>query len=283
MIKTRGLYRLLIILVTVFFYFQLLNTVFAQNEYDIIPLYRCDYNENNCSYHFSTKSYGSYSDGEFYFDHTGNLTANNVGQQGLIDLGVSGVSVQFDPKTIDIPSTGFYQFVEAKQRHIYLTQARKGEDNRYILFRINSLYIEGKAAYLEYYILETGTIIVRTNTEGRFRIQGPRIYNAEGKSWEKERTLTGDYTIIFESVSGYKTPSSQTKLLSRGGTIVFEADYEQNPTPTPTPTPTSTSIDVEGGEGTKPSPDITNVIVALIGALATIIAAYFGYRAVKNK
>ena len=51
------------------------------------------------------------------------------------------------------------------------------------------------------------------------------------------------------------------------------------PTLTPTPTPTHST---PTPTPRKPYID-TNVIVALIGALATIIAAYFGYRAAKKK
>jgi hypothetical protein len=196
----------------------------AQYEYGTLLLNDYNSSNNKCSFDFSTKSYGSVSDGEFYFT-AGKLWANNVGQRGVIDLG----PIQFDPKTTNISSSGFNRFgVVAKPGDVYLSQARAGRENRYILLRINYLspISNGKLMGLEYYILETGRIIARTNETGGFSIYGPRSFSSKSKGLHLERALTGEYTIVFDDIPGLVTPLSQTKSLGTGKTIVFEGVYQ---------------------------------------------------------
>lgn len=282
MVPSAPLACLLVSSLILFISFMSVPAVSGQTtfQYDNILLYRTDYDMKKCSYHFSTKTYGEVADGEFYFTTSGKLVANNVGQLGIKDL---GASAPFHPGQIDVPPPSeFYRFgVEAKPRHVYLTPARRGEDNRYILFRINYLSSEGKALGLEYYVFETGTIIVQANQRASFTIKGPRTYSGEGQRWEKERTLVGTYTIVFDPISAFKTPPSQTEALSPGATLAFSADYEPVPVPEHTRTsepPVSTPTPSTSVLGLP-----VTVVAALIGAFATVIAAYLGYRAVVKK
>jgi hypothetical protein len=201
------------------------------SAYEYGTLLLNDYNSSNnkCSFDFSTKSYGSLSDGEFYFSTGGKLFANNVGQQGLIDLG----PIQFDPKTTNISSLGgFNRFgLAAKPGDVYLSQARAGRENRYILLRVNYLspLPNGKLMGLEYYTLETGRIVARTNEAGGFSIYGPQLFSSKGKRLQLEHALTGEYTIVFNDIQGLVTPLSQTKPLGTDRTIVFEGIYQPIP------------------------------------------------------
>jgi hypothetical protein len=71
-----------------------------------------------------------------------------------------------------------------------------------------------------------GTIIVRTNLDSaKFSLVGPAVYNGEGKNWESDNILPGEYTIQYESVDGYQTPLSETKTLSAGSSIGFIGGY----------------------------------------------------------
>lgn len=178
------------------------------------------------SFHFSAGIPGNLSDGDFYYAD-GKFWANNRGQQGLVDL---GKSIPFDPKAITIPTRGFYKFgVKVKHGHIYLSKARKGEDDRYILFKVINTTQKHKMVGVKYTIVETGTMVVQTNRQSSFSIRGPRRFSVEDKRyWEKARVLTGKYTIIFNHISGYRIPKSQTKRLELGGTVVFTGEYLPN-------------------------------------------------------
>lgn len=195
-------------------------------KYERATLHDSDDDIWKTSFHFSTAEYGNLSDGDFYYSD-GKFWANNRGQQGLLDL---GKAVSFDPKRIIIPRKKFNIFgVKAKHGHVYLSKARKGEDDRYILFRVINTTQKDKMIGVEYTVFETGSIVVQTNKQSRFSIRGPRRFSSEGKRrWEKDKVIIGTYTIIFDYISGYQIPSSQTKRLERGGTIVFTGEYKPN-------------------------------------------------------
>ena len=178
------------------------------------------------SFHFSMGNNGNLADGDFYYSE-GKFWANNRGQQGLVDL---GKSVPFDPNRLNISRIKFYkQGVKAKHGHVYLSRARRGEDNRYILFRVINSAQKNKMIGVEYTVFETGSIVVQSNKQSSFSIRGPRRFSSEGKRrWEKDKVITGNYTIIFNYISGYQIPPSQTKRLERGGTIVFTGEYRPN-------------------------------------------------------
>ncbi len=327
----------------------------SAQEYGSAFFYSPAHDQNQCSFDFSSKEYGTESDGEFYFTD-GKFFANNLGQRGLIDLG----AIQFDPADIEIPATGYDQFgVEPIPQHVYISLSRAGNDNRYILFTVNYLTLEGNAVSLEYYTLDTGTIIVNTNMAAGFEIIGPRTFSGSGDYWKGERILAGEYTILYKDLPGFETPSSQTKILNPGGTIVFEGQYnpvvnpdtgtiivntnmatgfeitgprtfsgsgdswkeeqimtgeytiryndlprfetpssqtkilnpgstivfegQYNPEMTSPPTTPTTQSTPSHDNEPEPSPPFTisdTVLVAIIGTIGSIIAAYFGYKAV---
>ena len=124
-----------------------------------------------------------------------------------------------------------------------------------------------------------GDITITSNiAEASFTISGPDGYSKSGSgtSWNDYNVMGGSYTVNFMDVTGYTTPGAQKKTVTPSETTYFSVTYHTIPTPTPTPTPTPIP--------TPNGPIIDkDVIVALIGAIATIIAAYLGYRAVKKK
>ena len=167
-----------------------------------------------------------------------------------------------------------------------------------------------------------GDIIITSNiAEASFTINGPGDYIKSGSEtlWNDYNVKGGSYTVDFLDVSGYSVTAAQTKTVTPGSVVYFSATYTPLPIPstpipiiptpipstpiptiptqtpstpmptTPTPTPTPTPTAYPGGEGATQTPQIpdgnidTNVIVALIGALATIIVGYLGYRAAKKK
>jgi len=71
-----------------------------------------------------------------------------------------------------------------------------------------------------------GTIQVFTNVAGAdFSITGPESYNGSGPFFAKMDAPVGVYTISYGNVSGYATPANETKTLTAGGTITFNANY----------------------------------------------------------
>ena len=57
-----------------------------------------------------------------------------------------------------------------------------------------------------------------------FTISGPKTYSGNGSYWEKD-VPAGTYTINYGPVSGYKTPPSETKILTAGDSINFIGSY----------------------------------------------------------
>ena len=151
---------------------------------------------------------------------------------------------------------------------------------------------------------------------------GDYIKSGSETLWNDYNVKGGSYTVDFLDISGYSVTADQTKTVTPGSVVYFSATYTPLPIPstltstpstpiptiptlipstpiptipTPTPstpmptTPTPTPTAYPGGEGATQTPQIpdgnidTNVIVALIGALATIIVGYLGYRAAKKK
>ena len=122
-----------------------------------------------------------------------------------------------------------------------------------------------------------GVITITTNiAEASFTISGPGGYSKSGSgtSWNANNVMGGSYTVTFMDVSGYTTPITQTRTVTPSSETYFNATYTTLHEPTG-----------EGDTETNENEDYnyTIVMVALIGALATIIAAYFGYLATKKK
>ncbi|RLG68122.1 MAG: hypothetical protein DRO11_09400, partial [Methanobacteriota archaeon] len=73
----------------------------------------------------------------------------------------------------------------------------------------------------------TGAILVITNMENAsFTITGPTTYYGMGMSWMEEEAPVGEYTITYNPVEGYETPSQETKTVLPGETTIFQAEYK---------------------------------------------------------
>ena len=78
-------------------------------------------------------------------------------------------------------------------------------------------------------VLFGGAIQVTCNIEeASFSIEGPEgeTYEGSGETWSVSEVPGGTYTITYNQVIGYVTPSSETKELSGAETITFEGIYE---------------------------------------------------------
>ncbi|AKB43579.1 PEGA domain-containing protein [Methanosarcina vacuolata] len=63
-------------------------------------------------------------------------------------------------------------------------------------------------------------------TNATFSIFGPTgEYRGNGSYWARLNAPKGTYTISYEPVSGYDTPTSETKILTEGDSIKFYGDY----------------------------------------------------------
>jgi len=82
-----------------------------------------------------------------------------------------------------------------------------------------------------YVVRPIGTINVTTNLDAAtFSIAGPGNYSGSGKTWTKTDALVGEYTITFDHIAGYVTPSQQTTTLNAAEEINFEGTYVVIPT-----------------------------------------------------
>ncbi|MEK7399272.1 MAG: hypothetical protein AAB116_20220 [Candidatus Poribacteria bacterium] len=79
----------------------------------------------------------------------------------------------------------------------------------------------------QYSLILPGTIEVHADIDGFFSITGPSNYSGNGKLWTQNNVPIGNYTITYGAVADYKTPNSETKKLTSGGTIIFNVDYQR--------------------------------------------------------
>ena len=78
----------------------------------------------------------------------------------------------------------------------------------------------------QYEPIPTGNIEVVTNLEqARYTLSGPKTYSGYGESWTQSEAPTGEYTIEYRSVLGYRTPPQDTKMLTKDATITFSGEY----------------------------------------------------------
>jgi len=76
---------------------------------------------------------------------------------------------------------------------------------------------------------ETGTIQVDSNLTGAgFSLQGPADYSGT-TPWSETDAPVGTYTITWDEMTGYETPSQEDKTLEADETIHFYGDYEPIP------------------------------------------------------
>ena len=73
-----------------------------------------------------------------------------------------------------------------------------------------------------------GNIGVSSNlSNASFSLTGPQRYSGTTPSWNVGNAPAGSYTITWYSISGYTTPTQETKTLSPGGSISFYGNYQQ--------------------------------------------------------
>ncbi|MDA8099543.1 MAG: FG-GAP-like repeat-containing protein [Nitrospiraceae bacterium] len=70
-------------------------------------------------------------------------------------------------------------------------------------------------------------ITVTTNSaDARFTVNSAGAsYSGSGLAWSVENAPAGDYTVMFDAVSGFKRPVSQTMTLADGGQLAFSGNY----------------------------------------------------------
>lgn len=128
------------------------------------------------------------------------------------------------------------------------------------------LVSKGTIAFTGEYNLSVGTITVATNNSAAtFNIAGPATYSGSGTSWSQANAPVGTYTITYDTIPGYDTPSADTQTLISGGTITFTGMYNDTIPPTTTATLSGTpgnngwiisnvtvilsAVDTNGGSG----------------------------------
>lgn len=75
------------------------------------------------------------------------------------------------------------------------------------------------------YVPPVGTITVTTNNDGAsFSISGPNNFNGSGTFWTTQAP-TGSYTVTFNDITHYNTPSGSTKSLAANESITFNGTY----------------------------------------------------------
>ena len=87
-----------------------------------------------------------------------------------------------------------------------------------------------------------GTInIASNNSSSSWTIAGPEIITGSGISAAYTDKPEGIYTIVWNNVAGYTTPSTESQTLIAGGAITFIGNYQliSPPPPPPPPAPTS--------------------------------------------
>lgn len=88
------------------------------------------------SFDFSTNTLGNFTGGDLYY-YQGEFWANNLNQQGVIDLGNIGDP---DMTTVNLPTSGYTRFgVSAVSGHTYVSKAQQGELDSYMVFRVTDI------------------------------------------------------------------------------------------------------------------------------------------------
>jgi len=88
------------------------------------------------------------------------------------------------------------------------------------------LEADGTITFVGNYTTPTGIIVVNANLDtASFTITGPANYQGNGKSWSVNDAPIGDYTIVFNDVTSYRTPTGDTQKLTEDATITFNGNY----------------------------------------------------------
>jgi Zn-dependent metalloprotease len=104
--------------------------------------------EDGDSFDFSANMVGNFTGGDLYY-YDGKFWANNVNQQGVIDLGNIG---DVDLSEVDIPNSGYTRFgVNAVAGHTYMSHAQKGEPGGNIAFRVAAISADKSTVTIKYF------------------------------------------------------------------------------------------------------------------------------------
>ena len=119
--------------------------------------------ESTDSFDFSTNTLGWLGGGDLYYSG-GKFWANNLGQNGVVDLGNIG---NVDLSTVTIPSTGFTRFgVNAVKDHTYVSIAQDGEIGSHIAFRVEDIAADKSTVSIRYlYRLNPNRFIANLNSK----------------------------------------------------------------------------------------------------------------------
>ncbi len=91
---------------------------------------------------------------------------------------------------------------------------------------IQTLVSGGTITFTGTYTASVGTISVTTNkAEATFTLTGSANYTGNGTNWTQNNAPVGTYTITFDPIPGYDTPSSHDHTLESGGTITCTGLY----------------------------------------------------------
>jgi hypothetical protein len=84
-------------------------------------------------------------------------------------------------------------------------------------------------AYFQQEIVSSGSISVNSNPSGAsFSLSGPTSYSGV-TPWSVDNAPAGNYTITWEAISSYATPSLETRNLPQDGSISFYGSYQATP------------------------------------------------------
>ncbi|MDA8084239.1 MAG: hypothetical protein M0024_11335 [Nitrospiraceae bacterium] len=77
-------------------------------------------------------------------------------------------------------------------------------------------------------VISSNRITVTSNrSDATYTITGPQSFNGTGATWSVSSVADGAYTITYSPVQGYRTPRSETKTITGGGSIAFSGMYSQ--------------------------------------------------------
>ena len=85
---------------------------------------------------------------------------------------------------------------------------------------------DGSKITVNLQVVSSSKIVVTTNrSDAKFTVSGPASYSGTGSNWSTEDAPAGDYTVNFESVSGFKKPAALSKSLVADGETSFNGVY----------------------------------------------------------
>ncbi len=142
-----------------------------------------------------------------------------------------------------------------------------------------TLIKDGEIDFVGIYVeIPTGTINVTTNLDAAtFDITGPANYSGSGRKWTKTRAPLGEYTIVYNDVSGYVTPESQTEILNKGEVINFTGTYRATGTIEVTTNLEAATFVLTGPAEYSGSGTLWTQVGAVIGRYTITYGDVFGY------